>query len=78
MPFWIICDLFENMDIFDKLSTNADLSLPVSSMASLDDEEDDEDDGEDCKRMEVKAHQASHTKYLMMRGYCAPGIGDIR
>lgn len=47
-------------------------------MAALD--EDDEDDNEDCegrKKMEVKAHQASHTKYLMMRGYCSPGIGAV-
>lgn len=50
----------------------------VKSMASLDDEEDYDEDGEDCKRMEVKAHQASHTKYLMMRGYCAPGIVKMR
>lgn len=48
-------------------------------MAALEEDEDDnEDDNEDSegrKKMEVKAHQASHTKYLMMRGYCSPGIG---
>lgn len=48
-------------------------------MAAL--EEDDEDDNdEDCerkKKMEVKAQQASHTKYLMMRGFCSPGIGAV-
>uniref|UniRef100_A0A667WIL2 Ral transcription factor IIIC subunit 1 n=1 Tax=Myripristis murdjan TaxID=586833 RepID=A0A667WIL2_9TELE len=42
---------------------------------------DDDDDTEDCegrKRLEVKAHQASHTNYLMMRGYCCPGIVKLR
>ncbi|XP_077380152.1 general transcription factor 3C polypeptide 1 isoform X2 [Festucalex cinctus] len=48
------------------------------SMASLE-EEDDEDDvaGEECeskKKIRVSAHQASHTKYLLMKGFGAPGI----
>lgn len=45
-------------------------------MAALEDEDDDEDENEegDRKILEVKAHQASHTKYLMMRGFCNPGI----
>ncbi|KAM9363755.1 general transcription factor 3C polypeptide 1 [Symphorus nematophorus] len=49
----------------------------VKSMAALEEEDDDDDDGDECegkKRLEVKAHQASHTNYLMMRGYCSPGI----
>uniref|UniRef100_A0A674NMH6 General transcription factor IIIC, polypeptide 1, alpha 220kDa n=1 Tax=Takifugu rubripes TaxID=31033 RepID=A0A674NMH6_TAKRU len=50
----------------------------VKSMAALDDDEDDDDDDEneegERKQMVVKAHQASHTKYLMIRGYCNPGI----
>lgn len=48
-------------------------------MAVLEDEEDDEDENEEGERkiMEVKAHQASHTKYLMIRGYCNPGIGRL-
>uniref|UniRef100_A0A667WI02 Ral transcription factor IIIC subunit 1 n=1 Tax=Myripristis murdjan TaxID=586833 RepID=A0A667WI02_9TELE len=53
----------------------------VKSMAALEEEEDDDDDTEDCegrKRLEVKAHQASHTNYLMMRGYCCPGIVKLR
>uniref|UniRef100_A0A671TTZ8 Ral transcription factor IIIC subunit 1 n=1 Tax=Sparus aurata TaxID=8175 RepID=A0A671TTZ8_SPAAU len=44
---------------------------------SLEEEDDDDDDGEEFegkKGLEVKAHQASHTNYLMMRGYCSPGI----
>lgn len=54
----------------------------VKSMAALEEEDDDDDDdGEDCegrKKLEVKAHQASHTKYLMMQGYCFPGIVKLR
>ncbi|XP_056265529.1 general transcription factor 3C polypeptide 1-like isoform X2 [Pseudoliparis swirei] len=51
----------------------------VKSMALEEegDDDDDDDDGEDCdgrKKMKVKAHQASHTNYLLMRGYCSPGI----
>ncbi|KAG9477135.1 hypothetical protein GDO78_002502 [Eleutherodactylus coqui] len=47
----------------------------------LDDEDfdDEEDDSLGNKRkMEVKARQASHTNYLLMRGYCAPGIVSSR
>uniref|UniRef100_H3CS41 Uncharacterized protein n=1 Tax=Tetraodon nigroviridis TaxID=99883 RepID=H3CS41_TETNG len=48
----------------------------VKSMAALEDEDDDEDENDEGERkiLEVKAHQASHTKYLMIRGYCNPGI----
>ncbi|KAM9792810.1 general transcription factor 3C polypeptide 1 [Neosynchiropus ocellatus] len=48
----------------------------VRSMNVLEDDDNDEDDRDECvgKKMEVKAHQASHTKYLMMQGYCSPGI----
>lgn len=47
-------------------------------MAALEEEEEEDDDENEegeRKQMEVKAHQASHTKYLMIRGYCNPGIG---
>uniref|UniRef100_A0A8C0KEV9 Ral transcription factor IIIC subunit 1 n=1 Tax=Canis lupus dingo TaxID=286419 RepID=A0A8C0KEV9_CANLU len=45
-----------------------------------DDEEEDLDEGSGGKRraIEVKARQASHTNYLLMRGYCAPGIVSTR
>uniref|UniRef100_A0A3B4ZLA2 General transcription factor IIIC subunit 1 n=1 Tax=Stegastes partitus TaxID=144197 RepID=A0A3B4ZLA2_9TELE len=52
----------------------------LSSMAALEEEDDEDDDGEDCeggKKLQVKAHQASHTNYLIMRGYCSPGIGKL-
>uniref|UniRef100_A0A7N6FIA8 General transcription factor IIIC subunit 1 n=1 Tax=Anabas testudineus TaxID=64144 RepID=A0A7N6FIA8_ANATE len=53
----------------------------AKSMATLEEEDDDCYEGDECdgrKKMEVKAHQASHTKYLMMRGYCCPGIVKVR
>lgn len=57
------------------------LGLCLFSIAALEEEDDDDYDGEECegrKKLEVKAHQASHTNYLMMRGYCCPGIGTQR
>ncbi|XP_010151813.1 PREDICTED: general transcription factor 3C polypeptide 1, partial [Eurypyga helias] len=48
----------------------------------LEDDEDDDDDLDDSsagkRRIEVKARQASHTNYLLMRGYYAPGIVSTR
>ncbi|XP_073503906.1 general transcription factor 3C polypeptide 1 [Phyllobates terribilis] len=46
------------------------------------DEEDFDDEDDDSlgnkPKIEVKARQASHTNYLLMRGYCAPGIVSLR
>ncbi|KAM4595765.1 general transcription factor 3C polypeptide 1 [Fundulus diaphanus] len=53
----------------------------VKSMATLeeDDEEEDDDDGDEGrKKLQVTAHQASHTNYLLMQGYCSPGIVKLR
>ncbi|KAM9314246.1 general transcription factor 3C polypeptide 1 [Pholidichthys leucotaenia] len=53
----------------------------TKSIAELDEDEDNDEDGEECegkKNLQVKAHQASHTNYLMMRGYCSPGIAKLR
>ncbi|XP_063738883.1 general transcription factor 3C polypeptide 1 isoform X2 [Eleginops maclovinus] len=53
----------------------------VKSLAALEEDDEDDDEGEDCegkKKLEVKSHQASHTNYLMMRGYFFPGIVKIR
>ncbi|NXA41538.1 TF3C1 factor, partial [Eudromia elegans] len=49
----------------------------------LEEEEEEEDDDLDDnsggkRRIEVKARQASHTNYLLMRGYYAPGIVSTR
>ncbi|XP_061626547.1 general transcription factor 3C polypeptide 1 isoform X1 [Phyllopteryx taeniolatus] len=55
----------------------------VKSMVSLveEDEEDDDLASEECegkKKMQVKAQQASHTKFLLMKGFCIPGIVQLR
>ncbi|KAM4751478.1 general transcription factor 3C polypeptide 1 [Anableps anableps] len=55
----------------------------VKNMAALEeeDDDDDDDDGDECdgrKKLQVSAHQASHTNYLLMRGYCSPGIVKLR
>nr|XP_014348197.1 PREDICTED: general transcription factor 3C polypeptide 1 [Latimeria chalumnae] len=48
----------------------------------FEDEEEDDDDLDEPSgskpKIEVKAHQASHTNYLLMRGYYAPGIISTR
>ncbi|KFQ26439.1 General transcription factor 3C polypeptide 1, partial [Merops nubicus] len=48
----------------------------------LEEDDDDDDDLEESsggkRRIEVKARQASHTNYLLMRGYYAPGIVSTR
>nr|XP_040041912.1 general transcription factor 3C polypeptide 1 isoform X1 [Gasterosteus aculeatus aculeatus] len=57
-----------------------DTSLVKSVGALEEEEDDDEDDAEECdgkKKLEVKS-QASHTKYLMMRGHRSPGIVKLR
>lgn len=38
----------------------------------------DESSGPKRRSIEVKARQASHTNYLLMKGYCAPGIVSTR
>ncbi|XP_030315833.1 general transcription factor 3C polypeptide 1 isoform X2 [Calypte anna] len=48
----------------------------------LEDEDDDDDDLDDSsgakRRIEIKSRQASHTNFLLMRGYYAPGIVSTR
>ncbi|XP_041432437.1 general transcription factor 3C polypeptide 1 isoform X2 [Xenopus laevis] len=47
----------------------------------LDDEDFEDEYAEDAsqkRKIEVKARQASHTNYLLMRGYSAPGIVSTR
>ncbi|XP_064009165.1 general transcription factor 3C polypeptide 1 isoform X2 [Pogoniulus pusillus] len=54
-------------------------SLGKEGLEDDDEDDDDLDDGSGGKRrIEVKARQASHTNYLLMRGYYAPGIVSTR
>uniref|UniRef100_A0AAZ3STL6 Uncharacterized protein n=1 Tax=Oncorhynchus tshawytscha TaxID=74940 RepID=A0AAZ3STL6_ONCTS len=50
----------------------------VKSISVLAEDDDDEEENEGRRGIEVRAHKASHTKYLMMRGYCVPGIVNLR
>ncbi|KAI1896177.1 hypothetical protein AGOR_G00092120 [Albula goreensis] len=43
-----------------------------------DDDDDEVEEGEGKRKIEVKASQASHTNYLLMRGNSAPGIVSMR
>ncbi|XP_042293819.1 general transcription factor 3C polypeptide 1 isoform X2 [Sceloporus undulatus] len=57
-------------------------SLGKEGLEEEEEEEEEEDDIEESanskRQVEVKAHQASHTNYLLMRGYYAPGIVNTR
>ncbi|XP_054851434.1 general transcription factor 3C polypeptide 1 isoform X2 [Eublepharis macularius] len=54
-------------------------SLGKEGLEEEEDEEDDLDESATNKpRIEVKARQASHTNYLLMRGYYSPGIVSTR
>lgn len=70
-------------------SSPADISLLPASCSlgkdGLEEDEDEEEEEEDVeenqankRQIEVKARQASRTNYLLMRGYCAPGIINTR
>lgn len=55
-------------------STLVDNEVVKSITKELDEEEEEEGGA----RLEVKAHQASHTNYLLMKGYFVPGIISLR
>ncbi|XP_016329029.1 general transcription factor 3C polypeptide 1, partial [Sinocyclocheilus anshuiensis] len=54
-------------------STLMDSDVVKSLTKALEEEEEEEDD-ERKRRLEVKPTQASHTNYLLMRGYYTPGV----
>ncbi|KAJ8391852.1 hypothetical protein AAFF_G00084680 [Aldrovandia affinis] len=61
-------------------STLVDNEVMKSAVKDVaeDDEDDEVDEGEGKKKFEVKATQASHTNYLLMRGFSVPGIVSTR
>ncbi|XP_066516426.1 general transcription factor 3C polypeptide 1-like [Hoplias malabaricus] len=59
-------------------STLVDSEVVKSITKELDEEEEDEGEDERRARVDVKARQASHTNYLLMRGYFVPGIISFR
>uniref|UniRef100_A0A4W6DK61 Uncharacterized protein n=1 Tax=Lates calcarifer TaxID=8187 RepID=A0A4W6DK61_LATCA len=71
----------KQMVVVDSNLVDNDVVKSHNIILKYDNEDDDDDDGDECegrKKLEVKAHQASHTNYLMMRGYCCPGIVKLR
>ena len=50
-------------------------SFRMTALEEEDEEDDDAEEGEGKKRLPGKA-TVSHTSYLMMKGYCYPGIGN--
>uniref|UniRef100_M4AJV5 Ral transcription factor IIIC subunit 1 n=1 Tax=Xiphophorus maculatus TaxID=8083 RepID=M4AJV5_XIPMA len=59
-------------------SSLVDNEVKDESEIEDDDDDDDEDECDGRKKLQVSAHQASHTNYLLMRGYCSPGIVKLR
>ncbi|XP_045075716.1 general transcription factor 3C polypeptide 1-like, partial [Coregonus clupeaformis] len=67
----------EHIVVLDSTMVDNEVVKSISVLAEDDDDEEVED-SEGRRGMEVRAHKASHTKYLMMRGYCVPGIVNLR
>ncbi|XP_055763124.1 general transcription factor 3C polypeptide 1-like [Salvelinus fontinalis] len=65
----------EHIVVLDSTMVDKDV---VKSISVLAEDDDDEEESEGRRGIEVRAHKASHTKYLMMRGYCVPGIVNLR
>ncbi|KAM5227701.1 general transcription factor 3C polypeptide 1 [Ctenodactylus gundi] len=73
----------EQIVVVDSSMVENDVMKSLGKDGGLDDDEDEDEDLEEAagtKRIgtEVKAHQASHTKYLLMKGCYAPGIVSTR
>ncbi|KAG8513544.1 LOW QUALITY PROTEIN: General transcription factor 3C polypeptide 1, partial [Galemys pyrenaicus] len=73
----------EQIVVVDSSLVENEVIKSLGKDGALEEEEDEEEDldessGGKRQNIEVKAPQASHTNYLLMRGYCAPGIVSIR
>lgn len=73
----------EQIVVVDSSMVESEVMKSLGKDGGLDDDEEEEDldEGSGAKRqgVEVKAHQASHTKYLLMRGYYTmPGVVSTR
>nr|XP_044987786.1 general transcription factor 3C polypeptide 1 [Jaculus jaculus] len=72
----------EQIVVVDSSMVESEVMKSLGKDGGLDEEEEEEDldEGSGAKRqgVEVKAHQASHTKYLLMRGYYTSGIINTR
>ncbi|XP_040829101.1 general transcription factor 3C polypeptide 1 [Ochotona curzoniae] len=73
----------EQIVVVDSSMVENEVMKSSDKDGGLDDDEDEEEDldegvGVKRRNFEVKARQASHTNYLLMRGYYAPGIVNTR
>ncbi|XP_037669883.1 general transcription factor 3C polypeptide 1 isoform X2 [Choloepus didactylus] len=73
----------EQIVVVDSSMVENEVIKSLGKDGALEDDEDEEEDldeGSGGKRrsIEVKARQASHTNYLLMRGYYSPGIVSTR
>ncbi|XP_074178864.1 general transcription factor 3C polypeptide 1 isoform X1 [Rhinolophus sinicus] len=72
----------EQIVVLDSSMVENEVIKSLGKDRALEEDEDeddlDEDPGAKRRGIEVKARQASHTNYLLMRGYCAPGIVSTR
>ncbi|KAL4624441.1 general transcription factor 3C polypeptide 1 [Arapaima gigas] len=69
----------EHIVVVDSTLVDNEVVKSMSKDVTEDDDDDDEvEETDGRKKVEVKARQASHTNYLLMRGYCVPGIVSMR
>ncbi|KPP72269.1 general transcription factor 3C polypeptide 1-like [Scleropages formosus] len=69
----------EHIVVVDSTLVDNEVVKSISKdVTEEDDEEEEVDEADGRKKIEVKARQASHTNYLLMRGYCVPGIVSLR
>ncbi|XP_008564836.1 PREDICTED: general transcription factor 3C polypeptide 1 [Galeopterus variegatus] len=73
----------EQIIVVDSSMVENEVIKSMGKDGALDDEEDEEEDldegaGGKRRNVEVKARQASHTNFLLMRGYYCPGIVSTR
>ncbi|XP_072125098.1 general transcription factor 3C polypeptide 1 isoform X2 [Mobula birostris] len=68
----------EQIVVVDSMLVDNEVIKRLGKESIEDDEEDELEDVGSKPKFEVKAPQASHTNYLLMRGYYAPGIVSTR
>ncbi|XP_063171074.1 general transcription factor 3C polypeptide 1 [Candoia aspera] len=72
----------EQIVVVDSTMVENEVIKSLGKEGLEEDDDDDDDDGEEDpghkRQIEVTARQASRTNYLLMRGYCAPGIISTR
>uniref|UniRef100_A0A8C6NYI7 Ral transcription factor IIIC subunit 1 n=1 Tax=Nothobranchius furzeri TaxID=105023 RepID=A0A8C6NYI7_NOTFU len=67
--------------VVDSNLVDNDVAKSLATLEEEDDEDEDDDNDnnvEGRKGLHVTSHQASHTNFLLMRGYCCPGIVHLR